>query len=550
MNDDFIENRNNNYNKNKLNIQNLKEIALNRNLTLRKNKISEIINLKRFKIPSTTKTYAIDINKLNAPETIKNDYKTYLKSFDIKTLFQPLNNQENNINNLKLALFLLRNYLLLQIEEIPFKERKLSRNDYDLIKLIVNYLNYNDKEVQYEASWILILLCDFPKNIEKRLHNEENIEKINNFVFNNDIILAENGIYLISNLCMEDNNEQKKLIDMNVLKYLENLLKNTNLIEKTVLNISRAAFYLTNNFVNEKNIFDYYESMSNIVCNFLNYFLKVSKEQFVKDEENLFYFFKIVTMLIQFEENKIIDYLCKNNFLYNFYLFFRKFQEKDTVSNYVDVLINLCSYDDSFARNLIDAGYLILIKELIDKYKFSDLLMLRDLLFSLSNLSLGPILNIEDVNNMELFSDTINIFKIYSTTNYIEHDIEIKNVLYECIYVLNNAICGAQDKLIYDLLVIDNYQLIYIYKFVFEKLIDYKRDKFMDSCIISLYKIYNSSENVMNDNEPIKDLILKEGLIDLVEKILNRGRLSEPVNKYGYMLIEGIKNNEDFNLNI
>jgi hypothetical protein len=54
----------------------------------------------------------------------------------------------------------------------------------------------------------------------------------------------------------------------------------------------------------------------------------------------------------------------------------------------------------------------------------------------------------------------------------------------------------------------------------------------------------------MNDNEPIKDLILKEGLIDLVEKILNRGRLSEPVNRYGYMIIEGIKNNEDFNLNI
>jgi hypothetical protein len=159
-------------------------------------------------------------------------------------------------------------------------------------------------------------------------------------------------------------------------------------------------------------------------------------------------------------------------------------------------------------------------------------------------------LNIEDINNMELYSDTINIFKVYSTTNYIEHDVEIKDVLYECTYVLNNAICGAQDKLIYDLLIIDNYQLIHIYKFVLKKMIDFKRDKFMDSCIVSLYKIYNSSENVMNDNEPIKNLILKEGIIDLVEKILNRGKLSEAINKYGCMLIEGIKNSEDFNLNI
>ena len=54
----------------------------------------------------------------------------------------------------------------------------------------------------------------------------------------------------------------------------------------------------------------------------------------------------------------------------------------------------------------------------------------------------------------------------------------------------------------------------------------------------------------MNDNEPIKNLILKEGIIDLVEKILNRGKLSEAINKYGCMLIEGIKNSEDFNLNI
>jgi hypothetical protein len=542
MNDEIFENRNHNLNKNKLNIGNLKQNLLDRNLTLRKKKIKDIINSKRFNY-TAVQTYAIDINKLDAPDFIKNDYKKYLKSFDIKTLFQPLNNKEN-LNNLKLALFLLRNYLLMQNEEIPYEQRKLSRNDYDLIKLIIDCLTFNDKEVQYEASWILILLCDFPSNIEKRLHNEENIDKINNFIFNSDIILAENGLYLIANLCLSDENEQKKLLELNVLPYLENLLKNPNLIEKTVLNIARAAIYIAKNYVNEQSILNYYKTIINIINNILHFFLKVSKAQFVKNEENLIYLFKLISLVIEFENKSVLECLFKTNFLYDFYLLYRKTQDKQTTYNYIEILVTLCAFDDSYARNLIDAGYLILIKELLEKYKFSDLIILRDLFFSLSNLCLGPILNIEDVNNMELFSETINIFKIYSTSNYIKKDIEIINVLYECSYVLNNAICGAQDKLIYEILTIDNFQLIHIYKFILENMVDYKRDKYMDSCISSLYKIFNSSENVMNDNEPIKDLIIKDGIIDLLERIINDRKLSKSAYNYACMLIEGIENKE------
>ena len=147
MEDEKIEMRNKLF-KSNMKINNFSNQLINTQLTLRKQKLDEKIMSKRLKfIEENNNPLSIDINKLNVPEDLKQNYITFLKTnYEIKTYLHQLFGSD--LNDKKLALFLLRNFIILQITELPFEKRKLSRNDRDLFKRLCDLLYDQDLQVK------------------------------------------------------------------------------------------------------------------------------------------------------------------------------------------------------------------------------------------------------------------------------------------------------------------------------------------------------------------------------------------------------------------
>jgi len=328
--DTIIEERNKNLNK-QIDKKNLQDYLLNKNLSLRKKKLSNMIMNKRLQfVPS--KTYEININELEAPENIKKDYITYLKSFNIKSLFNPLYSE--NLNDLKLSIFLLKNYIKLQNEEIEFENRILSRNDYDLIKRLCSLLNYKDKQIQYEILNIFILLKDFPKNIFNRLNDEYNITQINQFILNNDDKeFTSNCLYLLYYISYENDIEINFLLKNKIFDYLYKILNNEDFKENMINVILCICQNLCKNLLNDKSNENNLEKIIEIVHKITLYF---QTHKFLI-ENDYYYYFYLLNKLTENTDKNVGVLLITEDFSKNYYNLFSKLSNDEIKILYIKV---------------------------------------------------------------------------------------------------------------------------------------------------------------------------------------------------------------------
>ena len=518
MKDEKIEMRNNTF-KSLFNKNDFYKHTINTQLTLRKKKLQENLMSKRLILSEkeiNENSLAVDINKLNAPENLKKNYEIILKTtYEIKQYLPQLFGL--NLNDKKLALFLLRNFIILQIKELPFEKRKLSNNDEDLFKGLCNLLFDKDFQVKYEVSWCLINIPLFPKVIENKLYSEENLNNILNFILNCDEQFFCIVIYILRNYSNNDSNKiffihngaLKKAIDI-----ISNDMNNEFLIKHSI-KFFRNIIKVLNKYPNEiDNLISLIPLLQKIIKNCINHPLK-NENDYISLLESLEEFSK-------YNYKKINNLIMNDNFSKTIIDFFKQLNDNEIKLKTFYIILNMLSYDESFTELLLDEGLCQLIKQLLYEFKFNNLKFLANIILAISNIASGTISQIELLNIEEIFEDIIEIGKFY-IENYNSNNHYFKIVIRECIYSLCNAINGGTDGIKQSIIIFQDCFIINILFFGLKEF-NFKKENLnlLRSIILTLKICVIQSEEIMVDEyNLIKQNIIKNQGEELLNRILN-----------------------------
>ncbi len=518
--------------------------TINTQLTLRKQKIQENLMSRRLILSEkeiNENSLAVDINKLNAPEDLKKNYEIILKTtYEIKQylpqLFGP------NLNDKKLALFLLRNFIILQIKELPFEKRKLSNNDEDLFKGLCNLLFDKDFQVKYEVSWCLINIPLFPRVIENKLYSDENLNVILNFILNCDEQFYCIVIYILRNYSNNDSNKiffihngaLKKAIDI-----ISNDMNNEFLIKHST-KFFRNIIKILNKYPNE---IDNLISLIPLLQKIMNNFIKNP----LKDEND---YISLLESLEEFSKccyKKTYNLIMNDNFSKTIIDFLKQLNDNEIKLKTFYVILNMLSYDESFTQLLLDEGLCQLIKQLLYEFKFNNMKFLANIILAISNIASGTISQIELLNTQEIFEDIIEIGKCY-IENYNPNNHYFKIVIRECIYSLCNAINGGTDGVKQNIIIYQDSFIINILFFGLKEFIFKKEKKnFLSSIILTIKICVIQSEDIMVDEyNLIKQNIIKNQGEDLFNKILNDELITDYDKKNIDIILDSIKEKNEY----
>ncbi len=545
MEDEKIEMRNKLF-KSNIKINNFSNQPINTQLTLRKQKLDEKIMSKRLKfIEENNNPLSIDINKLNVPEDLKQNYITFLKTnYEIKTYLHQLFGSD--LNDKKLALFLLRNFIILQITELPFEKRKLSRNDRDLFKRLCDLLYDQDLQVKYEVSWCLINISLFPKVVEYKLYTEENLNKILDFILNTDEHFIINSIFMLRNFSTNDSNRHFFINNGGLKKAIDILSKDMNnlyLIKHICSFFLNLSYILENEPKEIVNLIDIIPILIQLINNFIKKPLNNEKDYLVIIE--------LLHELINNQHQQIYTILINNNFCETIIKFFNILKDNEIRIKTFDIFNDILSYDDKMNQLLLNEGLCKILKDLLNEFQFNNKKFLGEIIFAISNISSGLINQIELLNEEGIFGDIIKINKFY-IENYNPNDDSFKNLIREGIYALSNAVNLSQNNanIIQSIIFYENGFFIQILLFGLKNFNFMKENEVLFYSIILCIKIcIIQSENVMNDNDNfIKNYLINNQIEDILNHFLTDKYLISDVNKNIIdTIISSLKDENDLN---
>ena len=523
-------------------------------LNLRKKKIFNILFSKKrdiFKIDNKdtiNDSRRIDINSLNCDEEIKKDAIKYIKTkFEIKNWFKFF--FSSNKNEIYLSLFLINKYIELQILEIKDEaKRKLSRNDTELIQRLCDNLLSDDIKIIYDSCACLTNLALFPKNIEKRIYSERNLEKILKFfdvLSKNITILGHEPLLLFSNICVNEE-VQLYLVKNSFLKHLynfiENLLNNNNnaLNEELKIKIIKNVVFILSRLITLCNIDDNYINNFVIFIPFLkiitsNYYSNIDNSLFDENSaSNLILLWKFFSKGREKSELYISE-IIKDGFLQVLINLYYKIKDKKNKNEILDIFINFSSIGDEFDKILINEGILPFYFKEIQRYEFSDIQILNNIIFSCTNLAMG-----EMGQKDKLFESGI-IFKIIDITCFYINDNLDDEILILLINSLKliSAVVIHLDKQKQNLLSYKNCIIITIFcNFLKIDIDPSNKHKLFQRIIYSIHELNVASEELEPKlQEEYNFLLIKNSLDDLLDNYNGRNYIDQNC-KY---IIEDIK---------
>ena len=545
MEDEKIEIRNKLFQTN-IKINNFSNQLINAQLTLRKQNLDEKLMSKRLKfIQENNNPLSININELNVPEDLKQNYITFLKTnYEIKTYLHQLFGSD--LNDKKLALFLLRNFIILQITELPFEKRKLSRNDRDLFKRLCDLLYDQDLQVKYEVSWCLINIALFPKVVEYKLYTEENLNKILDFILTCDDQFIINSIFMLRNFSTNDSNRHFFINNGGLKKAIDILSKDINNLY-LIKHVCRFFLNLTNILENEPKEIVNLIVIIPILIQLINNFVKNP----LNNEKDYLLIIELFHELINNQHQQIYTILINSNFSETIIKFFNILKDNEVRIKTFDLFNDILSYDDKMNQLLLNAGLCKILKDLLNEFQFNNKKFLAEIIFAISNISSGLLNQIELLNKEGIFYDIIKINKFY-IENYNPNDDSFKNLIREGIYALSNAVNLSQNNshVIQNILFYENGFFIQILLFGLKNFNFMKENEVLFYSIILCIKIcIIQSENVMNDNDNfIKNYLINNQIEDILNHFLTDKYLISDTNKNIIdSIISSLKDENDLN---
>ena len=522
-------------------------------INLRKKKIFKILFSKKrdiFKIDNKdtiNDSRRIDINSLNCDEEIKKDAIKYIKTkFEIKNWFKFF--FSSNKNEIYLSLFLINKYIENQILEIKDQaKRKLSRNDTELIQRLCDNLLSDDIKIIYDSCACLTNLALFPKNIEKRIYSERNLEKILKFfdvLSKNIAILGHEPLLLFSNICVNEE-VQIYLVKNSFLKHLynfiENLLNNNNVLnEELKIKIIKNVVFILSRLITLCNIDDNYINNFVIFIPFLkiitsNYYSNIDISLFDENSaSNLILLWKFFSKGREKSELYISE-IIKDGFLQVLMNLYYKIKDKKNKNEILELFINFSSIGDEFDKILINDGILPFYFKEIQRYEFSDIQILNNIIFSCTNLAMGEMGQKENLFESGIIFKIIDITCFYINDNL---DDEILVLLINSLKLIS-AVVIHLDKQKQNLLSYKNCIIITIFCTFLKIDIDpSNKYKLFQRIIYSIHELNVASEELEPKlQEEYNFLLIKYSLDDLLDNYNGRNYIDQNC-KY---IIEDIK---------
>ena len=524
-------------------------------MQLRKKKIYDILILRRKEAfindnrnNINNSLLDIDINELNCDEEIKNDVKNYIKTkFDIKKWFKYLYSSNKNDN--KLALFLIRKYIDLQIIEIKeINNRKLSRNDTELIQRLCDILLNDDIKIVYNSCACLTNLTHFPANIENRIYNEKNLAQILKFfnvLSNNISLLGYKSLYLFYNICFNEN-VKIYLIKNSFLesfyKFINNIINNQNNINGNIdLNIIKYFILILSKLITVCDIDD----------NYINRFVafipicKLITTKFYANIDNLlFYKDEVFSLLIIFnyyskKREKVeilLNEIIKDNFfniLVQIYYKIKDIIMKIEILNLFNIFLSI---GDNFDIILINEGLIKFLSDEIERHQYSNVQLLNIIILSCKYLAEG------ESGQVRILFESGIIFKIIEITSFYINDNldkEIKSLLINSIICLAHIVNNDSNNFNTKILNYNNFNIFNIFCKTLKLDLDpYNKEQLIQNVIFAINRLNVASEELEPQLEKEYDFLL---INNSMEELLNNYYEKNYLNKVCKQMIDDIK---------
>ena len=524
-------------------------------MQLRKKKIYDILILRRKEAfindnrnNINNSLLDIDINELNCDEEIKNDVKNHIKTkFDIKKWFKYLYSSNKNDN--KLALFLIRKYIDLQIIEIKeINNRKLSRNDTELIQRLCDSLLSDDIKIVYNSCACLTNLTHFPANIENRIYNEKNLAQILKFfnvLSNNISLLGYKSLYLFYNICFNEN-VKIYLIKNSFLesfyKFINNIINNQNNINGNIdLNIIKYFILILSKLITVCDIDD----------NYINRFVafipicKLITTKFYANIDNLlFYKDEVFSLLIIFnyyskKREKVeilLNEIIKDNFfniLVQIYYKIKDIIMKIEILNLFNIFLSI---GDNFDIILINEGLIKFLSDEIERHQYSNVQLLNIIILSCKYLAEG------ESGQVRILFESGIIFKIIEITSFYINDNldkEIKSLLINSIICLAHIVNNDSNNFNTKILNYNNFNIFNIFCKTLKLDLDpYNKEQLIQNVIFAINRLNVASEELEPQLEKEYDFLL---INNSMEELLNNYYEKNYLNKVCKQMIDDIK---------
>ena len=495
-------------------------------LSLRKNQIFDKLFTKRKLFAKQEEQnkgkYIINISSISTnPEIIKNA-ELYIKTkFDIKNWFPYIFSK--NIIQIKESLYLIDLYVRLQLDEIKDENRALSRNNYELINCLCQYLNHTDKQIAFYSCRIIANLTYFPYNIEKLIYSDKNLKQILFFINNNNFGFGYEIICLLINCCANIN-VAKFFVDNKIIERITFLIE-TDINELDI----KYYIYLIRLFNMIIRVFDEYEYNEEQIKNWfkplLNFVKHTLKNQYVENtwfqKDHGKYYLKIISFYahLSINDSKLMKEIIKDyvNVLIEFYY---KLDEGNRYKM-MEIFVDFLSLEDSVNETFIEDGILGMLINEINRIEYKNNKLLKNILFSCANIACGTTGQIEQLFAQGLIWKAIDISYFYLSQNFFNTD--IKDVIRRALCTLNESIIGCSNHVKTELIIYQEYLIVSLYYLALKNIWENPNDiEFIIQMGKAINKLINCGEGDLDNKvlEQFRNKFIFVGMEDLVNNIL------------------------------
>lgn len=528
-------------------------------LNRRKNKVFNILFSKRKEglESAVNGPNEIDINKLNFDKISKDDVDNYLKTkYEIKQWFKYI--FSNKKNEKYLGLYLLRRYIELQVLELDENKRKLSRNDTELIQKLADYLLNDDLKIAYNSCACLTNLTLFPIHIENRIICERNLEiylKFFNLITKDISSYTYKTLLLFLNIATNDD-VKLYLIKNNFIESFYEFIKNImNSQIKFINDISeletiKYCIRILNQLISVCDLFD--TNYMKYFIQFIPYLKIITSKYFVNidniafNEDECLYIISLWLFYIRHhnEENKNVYEIIKDNFVQVLIKFYKKLK---SIENKIEFSKIFCFFsslgDNDCDKILVKDGLFSLMNEEIEKYQYSNVNLLKNLIFCCSNFCMGNIGENKNLLNIGIIYRIMDI-----TIFYIDDklDKEIIVLLNNCLHCIINNYKGIERETRKNIINYKECMIVKIFcKAIKLDLTEFVKNKIIANIIIIIKELCVLSEELDENKEKDFDVAcISNSLVDILNNLYNKSYLEEPIKEIITEIIDFIKDKE------
>jgi len=187
----------------------------------------------------------------------------------------------------------------------------------------------------------------------------------------------------------------------------------------------------------------------------------------------------------------------------------------------MEIFGELLSNDDSINQTFINEGILGLLINEINRIEYKNIYLLNLIFFACSNIACGSQGQIEELFGQGLLWKAIDISYNYISQNIFNQ--EIKNVLFNSIYTLNEAIIGSSNEVRSEIMMYQDNLIIYIYYFFIKNILDEKNEtKTLEQIGTAFYKLIICGESDLDKEilNKFRNKIISFGMEELINNIL------------------------------